>query len=440
MRAPGSWQETLTDQRATGGNDDRGAVRKLHVLLVTSDRFPPFRPASEAIFRSEFTRRGHRVDWLMPAEQLERLAIIRFGKGVVIAAPRQDYESRVRRALNYLSDFVNDLRAFALARRHQYDVIQVKDKYVTAVFCLLVAKLRKVPFCFWLAYPHAEANLHGARHKIVRYPLFYWFRGKYQSLLLYKLLLPAADHVFVQSEQMRVDIGGRGIDPSKMTPIPGSLDLAKVPYKGADDPGPGRRNILYVGTLIRERRLDFLIRAFAKLASRHGDTELVLVGAGENPEDEELLVREIERTGLDPKRVIFAGRVPREQVWQYIEESTVCVSPYYPTFILNSTSPTKLLEYMAMGRPVVANEHPEQSLVIGESGAGIAVPWDEQRFADAMTQLLDDPARCHEMGMAGRKWVEENRSNRILSDTVESIYAKLLVDGEATKGHRAGVR
>ncbi len=42
--------------------------------------------------------------------------------------------------------------------------------------------------------------------------------------------------------------------------------------------------------------------------------------------------------------------------------------------ILRAASPTKLVEYMAMGKAVVANDHPEQKRVIEESGAGYCVP------------------------------------------------------------------
>jgi glycosyltransferase involved in cell wall biosynthesis len=81
---------------------------------------------------------------------------------------------------------------------------------------------------------------------------------------------------------------------------------------------------------------------------------------------------------------------------------------------------------MAMGRPVVANEHPEQTLVLNESGAGFAVTWDEQEFANAITEILDNPEKSRQMGAAGRKWVESNRSNRILADAVESVYESLV--------------
>jgi len=407
-----------------------GNSERLRIMVVTSDRFPPFRPASEAIFGYEFARRRHRVDWLMPAEHLTQSGrILRFGHGLVFAAPRQEGSSRLQRARNYLDDFLNDLRIFRLTRRNHYDLIQVKDKYVAALFCLLAARLRKIPFCFWLAYPHAEASIYGARHRIVRYPVLYWIRGLYQYFLLYKILLPAADHVFVQSEQMRRDIENKGIPRSKMTPVPGSLVLARVPYRAEMDPGPDGKTILYVGTLIRERKLDFLIRVLARLDKRHDNAKLVLLGAGENPEDEALLRSEIATCEIDASRVVFAGRVSRDEVWRHIEKAAICLSPYKPSFILNSTSPTKLIEYMAMARPVVANEHPEQSPVLRDSGAGLDVPWEEGAFAAAIGGLLDDPAKCRQMGLKGRDWVERHRSAAVLADLVEQRYRGLLVAG-----------
>lgn len=397
------------------------------MLVVTSDRYPPFRPAAEAIFGHEFARRGHRVDWLMPTEHwAESGRLIRFGKGVVFAANRREGTSRLQRLRNYVGDFLNDLRVFRLSRRCKYDLIQVKDKYISAVLCLAAARMRGIPFFYWLAYPHPEANIYGAKHKIVRYPVFYWLRGLYQYFLLYKVLLPAADHVFVQSEQMRDDIEAKGIRADKMTPVPGSLVMSRVPYKREANPRAPGKDILYVGTLIRERKLEFLIRVLARLGPRHTDAKLVLVGSGENPEDEAVLRAEIEACGLEKARVVFAGRVSRSNVWAYIEQAAICLSPYSPSFILNSTSPTKLIEYMAMGRPVVANVHPEQSRVLRESGGGIDVAWDEGAFADAIGRLLDDERLCFEMGLRGRKWVEENRSAKVLADVVEARYRDFL--------------
>ncbi len=410
-----------------GEISEQGSDQPLKVMVLTSDRYPPIRPAAKAIFGEEFSARGHRIDWLMQADDAAtRGGQYRFGNGCVFLASTRAGKTRIQRLKKYVLEFVNDLRVIPLARKNRYDVIQAKDKYVAAIFCWLAARISGSKFCFWLAYPHAEANLFAARQGIARYPVLYWFRGWYRSILLYRFLLPRADHTFVQSEQMRFDIAAKGIDPALMTAIPGSLNLESVPYRNDDDPGPEGPVILYVGTLIRARRLDFVIRVFAEVLEQLPAARLSIVGAGENPEDEALLHREVLTQKIDPAYVDFVGRVPLHDVCQYIERSAVCLSPYYPSFILNSTSPTKLIEYMAMARPVVGNAHPEQSLIISESGAGLCLPWDETAFADGIVDLLQNPDKAATMGRKGRLWVEQNRTNSKMADIVESRYRELL--------------
>jgi glycosyltransferase involved in cell wall biosynthesis len=417
---------------------DTEGKRQLKVLMLTSDKHPPIRPAAKAIFGEEFALRGHRVDWLMQSADVSiRGGQYRSGNGWLYLASTRAGKSRFRRLVKNVLDLLNDLRVFALARKHRYDVIQAKDKYLPSVFCWLAARLSGSKYCFWLAYPHVEAQLFAARHGQARYPLIYWLRGRYRAFLLYRILLPRADHIFVQSEQMRTDIAMKGIDPDKMTPVPGSLNLDNVRYRGQDDPGPGGPLILYVGTLIRARRLDFVVRVFAKVLQRCPDARLAFVGKGENPEDEKLLHREVRKQRIDPALVDFVGQVPIEHVWDYIERSAVCLSPYYPSFILNSTSPTKLIEYMAMARPVVGNEHPEQSQIISQSNAGYCVPWDEAAFADAIVNLLENPAEATRMGCNGRRWVVENRTNSKMADVVESRYMSLLDSPSRGDGRRA---
>ena len=399
----------------------------LKILMITSDRFPPFRPAAKAIFGEEFARRGHIVDWLMQAETGTGLGGTRsFGNGRVYLAPTRAGETRLQRLAKHLLDFFNDFRVFSLTRKHRYDIIQVKDKYVGALLALAAAKLSGTPFCYWLAYPHAEADIYAAQNDMARYPLLYAVRGRLRALVLYKVLLRFADHVFVQSEQMRRDIEPHGIAAEKMTPVPGSLNLDTVDYRGQTDPGPEGPVVCYVGTLIRERRMDFLVRVHAAVVDAVPDARLLIVGKGENPEDDQLLADEIRRSNLPDSAIRFTGALPMDDVWAQIESAAVCVSPYYPTFELNSTSPTKLIEYMAMARPVVANEHPEQSLVIAESGAGVCVPWDESAFATAIIQLLKSPQTCTEMGAKGRVWVEEHRTNAIMADLVLEHFYRVL--------------
>ena len=141
-------------------------------------------------------------------------------------------------------------------------------------------------------------------------------------------------------------------------------------------------------------------------------------------EDEDVLRAEVSKHGLR-NSVVFTGFLPMKEAWKYISEADVCLSPYFPTPILQSTSPTKLIEYMAMGKPVIGNEHPEQKLVIQESGAGICVPWEERAFAKAITEVLADPEMARKMGEKGRRYVEQQRTNSVMADVVEREYLRI---------------
>jgi glycosyltransferase involved in cell wall biosynthesis len=153
---------------------------------------------------------------------------------------------------------------------------------------------------------------------------------------------------------------------------------------------------------------------------------LYLVGDGDDPSDRDVIMEKVNKLGLQDS-VIITGFLPREEAISYIERADVCVSPFYPTPILNSTSPTKLVEYMAMGKPVVANDHPEQRQIIEESRAGLCVPYDEQEFASAIIKILEDKATAREMGERGRRYVESERSYDRIAEDVERQYYELCL-------------
>lgn len=288
----------------------------------------------------------------------------------------------------------------------------------------------KTPFVYWLSYPLPESYLIRARDGTARYPLLYLVRGTVFKFLLYRVLLPAAAHVFVQSEQMQRDIAKEGVPVSKMTIVPMGIDAERF---SSEPPGSqdrrllplGKPCILYLGTLTRVRRLDFLVRVMALVCAAVPEAKLYLVGKGEDPADEESLAREAQRLNM-AGNVVFVGQLPQVEALKYVQEADVCVSPFFPTPILNSTSPTKLVEYLAMGKAVVANDHPEQRLVIEQSEAGFCVPYEEAAFAEAIIKLLRSPELAAVMGQRGRAYALEHRSYPKIADIVEQCFRRLV--------------
>jgi len=226
---------------------------------------------------------------------------------------------------------------------------------------------------------------------------------------------------------MQRDVADRGIPVSNLTPVPMGVKLDSVApslagRKRVSIPA-GERWLVYLGELSRSRRMDFLIRVFARVRAVIPEVKLYLVGSGE-AEEHRLLVTEAMRLGV-LGAVVFVGQLPRDEAFKYVSIADVCVSPIFPSPVLKPASPTKLVEYMALGKPVVANDHPDQRFVIEQSGGGLCVPWDENAFANAAIELISAPELANEMGEKGRQWVARNRAYPVIADIVEREYIRI---------------
>jgi glycosyltransferase involved in cell wall biosynthesis len=390
------------------------------MLIAVGGRNAPPRVDVADLFCKRLAARGYKFEWHIQTDArgpaVERIDW--FGQPAWVSA-RSPRRGAVGAALTKFRELRADLKFFRRALTGDCDIIQVRDKFLAGALGLVAARWRGIPFTFWLSYPFPEARVLDAREGRSRYPLFSLLAGRLSAWLLYKIILPGAQHVFVQSEQMKRDLLRPGFDAGKFTPVPMGIpdeDMPRPEAGGATVP-----LVLYLGTLIRVRRLDALVRAFATVAEALPEARLAFVGEGDIPEDRAALEAEVARLGLG-HRVEFTGQLPREQALAWIHRARICLSPFYPTFVLRSTSPTKLIEYMAFGKATLVNDHPEQAQVIADSGAGRCVAWDEEAFAAAMIEMLRDEKATEEMGRRGREWVLRNRVYSRIAEQVHAEY------------------
>jgi glycosyltransferase involved in cell wall biosynthesis len=148
--------------------------------------------------------------------------------------------------------------------------------------------------------------------------------------------------------------------------------------------------------------------------------------AGDTPDEahREWLKTEAGRLGLG-EDIVWTGWVARDDAWNYVRAAEIALSPIPRGDVLDTSSPTKAIEYMALGVPVVCNDNPDQKLVIEGSGAGICVRLDAAEFADAVISLLQDDTRRLDMGRRGPAYVQAHRSYARLAKDVASVYEKV---------------
>ncbi len=162
----------------------------------------------------------------------------------------------------------------------------------------------------------------------------------------------------------------------------------------------GKPHLLcYLGVMGPQDGVDYALRALAKLRDEQGRTDwhAVFVGGGDTFEAMVALAGEL---GLSDC-VEFTGRIPDEDLLRYLSTADVCLSPD-PLNPLNDVSTmNKIMEYMAMSRPIVSFDLKEARVSAGEA-AVYAPPNDESAFAKLIVRLLDDPEERRRMGELGR--------------------------------------
>ena len=407
----------------------------LRILFVSADRFPPFRVDVSVLFGKEIVGRGHVIDWLLQSDKpLHRAYQTQWSDCRVQVGPRETGASIASKVKNQYYSVLHDFRMFRMLKQSGYHLILVKDKFISGLMAIAASRLYGIKFIYWLSFPFPEDYLLQVQEGVSRFPLLNWIRGNIFGFLLYRVLLRNSNHAFVQTEEMRKNIVQKGIPKEKMTAVPMAVSIKDTPFFGYDlQKSYKQRNaVMYIGTIQRNRRMDFLLRSFKKVLKKENDATLYLIGGSEDPSDEIYLEIEAKRLRID-HAVRITGFLPQNKAWEYVKEASICVSPIYPAPIFNCGSPTKLIEYMAMGKAVVANDHPEQRIVISESKAGICVPYEESAFAEGILYLLKNPDVAKQMGIRGRKYVEKNRNYEQMADMVET---KLLELSKITKPQR----
>lgn len=400
----------------------------MRLLMTIPDGYPTFRADVVTLFGKYLPRHGIASDLVAHPTKSSATRPGSWGGGEVFVSPSAS--GRIKRHLVFFRFLTLQLLR---ARRQRYDAIQVRDSVFTALVALWVARREGIPLYYWMSYPMYESKIERFRTLGLSLGLGRCLgvavAGYFGKWLLYKHVLKASDHVFVQSEKMLEDVAREGIAASKMTPVLMGADLEEMnasriePIR--DERLTGRRVILYLGTLIRIRRMDFLFEVLARVRQQVQGVVLVLAGDSVEPSDLEWLRRRARETGVS-EDVVWTGWLPKEDGWRYVRASEVALSPFRPSFELDSCSPTKSVEYLALGVPAVGNEQPDQARVIRDSGAGHCVPYSVDAFADAIVDLLKHPEAAKQMGARGPTYVASHRSYEIIASQLARTYAQLL--------------
>lgn len=393
----------------------------MKMLFFTAEQWPTYRADVATLFGKYLHRHNINID-LVTAENAKSAENIGWPAGRLFLKKLPS-----SRAAQYVSKFFHQIKVLITTNFQEYDAVQVRDMTLIAAFVLLKARLTSKPFYYWLSFPHSEDQMARAKRRGMKAGMRFWFpliQGTIGHFLLYRIILPNSNHVFVQSQNMLEAVERNGINQNKMTPIPMGVDLelSNIEIKPFFlDEFYDRRVVVYLGTLDPLREIDILLEMTKVIKDKCPNILLLLVGDTTDIEYKAWLKEKARSLGIDDN-IYWTGWIPMEEAWRYVKSAEIGLSPIPRNNILDMGSPTKAVEYMALEIPAVVNDNPDQATIVRESKSGICVSLTANNFAEAVLSLLNDEGLRLEMARNGKAYISQVRGYHQIAAKLARIY------------------
>ncbi len=251
-------------------------------------------------------------------------------------------------------------------------------------------------------FDHHDINPELYETKFNRRDFFYRL-----MLALERWTFHAADVSIATNESYRrIAIERGGMRPDRVFVVRSGPDLRRLQrLPPTEHLRNGRRYLVgYVGVMGRQEGIDLLLDAVKYIVYSLGrkDIQFGLVGGGTELEN----LRDYARRAEVADYVTFTGRVPDREMLEMLNTADVCVNPDIANPMNDKSTMNKIMEYMALGKPIVQFELTEGRVSAGPASL-YAAPNDAVDLARKLTELVDDPVRRQEMGALGRRRIEE---------------------------------
>jgi len=238
-------------------------------------------------------------------------------------------------------------------------------------------------------------------------------------------LYRSCDHIVVVTPAFREDLVSKWAMPSeKISIVENGVETGLFTPDGGKDTAKsalgiqGRFVVSYIGTLGLAHGLSTVLQVAAQLQATLPEIVFLFVGEGA---DKERLVSLAQNKGL--LNVLFLPQQLREKIPSIIRASDVCLVPLRKADVFKTVIPTKMLEFMACGRPVILGVDGQARQVLDDAQAGVFVePENQVALVQAIKDLYQDSALRQTLGRNGRNYIMEHLSR----EQTAKIYIEVL--------------
>ena len=235
-----------------------------------------------------------------------------------------------------------------------------------------------------------------------------------------------ANHIIVVTNTIRDKVLRKGINKSKVTIIPNGVSIDEISvcsnFEKETIEDSDNKMILFSGRLERWAGLDCLINAIPSVLSTVPNSLFVIAGDGSY---KKFLEGKIASATFQ-ENVIFTGFLQREKIWNLINKANICISIFSEGDTGTAAIPIKLLEYMALGKPIVTTDCKGLNKFLKDKETVLLAKNDPTALASAITNLLQNPSLACSLGSCAKKIVLESFDWRLLSNDFAQVCHSVL--------------
>jgi glycosyltransferase involved in cell wall biosynthesis len=280
-------------------------------------------------------------------------------------------------------------------------VIATSPQLLECLAGLWIATLKAVPLVFevrdlWPESLTLDAN--SGLNRIVRWVLTKISDSLYKNSRHIVVVTPAFKKHLIEHHNVppeKISIVMNGVDPNVFTPSDETDSVVEEFQLG------GRFVVSFIGILGNAHGLSTVARAAAVLQEKRPEVLLLLVGEGADKSNLEALV-----AAMGLKNLFIVGQQPRNKVPALIRASSVCMVLLKNSEVFKTVIPSKMLEFMACGRPVILGVEGQARELVEKADCGVCIPpEDSALLAEAIDQLYRDRELRERLGRNGRNYV-----------------------------------
>ncbi len=393
------------------------------IIYLPKEFYPTDRSRIKELYQNEFVSLGNKIFWIFQTNNNIRnydnnRNIFYIYKG----NKSQNIDRIINRIIRLKKIFIIN----NIIHKEKVDIIIVSDGIIEAYIGLIISRLYKIKFVFFLTSEFVLFDKVNIK-KNINIKSYYKYIESIIKNKLYIYIIKKCDIFHPISKYMGMKYAKYNNNCFPLPTCPNNIFFQNKKNKYSNFHNH-KIKLIYIGTIHKMRNIDLMIDIIYLLKQRNygWNINLLIIGKIEDKKYLHNLIKKINRLKLN-ENIIIKKEVNKKTLIKIMIEKDIGLSLIPPIDGYIVSSPTKCIEYMALGIPVIANEEilDQQEIILNSEG-GFLVKYDKIIIVDKIESIMKNKYNLQNIGDNGRKWVINHRNYKYFAIYINNIYDKLL--------------